>query len=75
MKVIAPYILALLFSFSVPTLGSEDESRIGNQQQIDFKPIVSSQSVSAEKQDELFTEIFVYLLIISVYALYWRNAS
>lgn len=88
MKIIAIYMLTLLLSFNALAIGSWETQipRLSNSLTVlqksraiplpqKISTLDSVEQTSTHKQDEIFTEIFVYLLIVMVYSLYWHNLS
>jgi hypothetical protein len=89
MKIIATFIIALTLSFDALAIESVEIqiSQIGNPivtpQKVQTVSILSQgmpnlkavRLAPEDRQNEIFTEVFVYLVIVMVYSLYWRYFS
>jgi hypothetical protein len=77
MKIIALSTLTLLLSFNALAIDEQKPlSQINNPISISQQESTTKiESISENKPNETATEIFVYLIIVMVYSLYWRNLS
>jgi hypothetical protein len=89
MKIIATFIIALTLSFDTLAIESVEMqmSQISNPIVTPQKAQTASampqrmpnleavRLAPEDRQNEIFTEVFVYLVIVMVYSLYWRYFS